>query len=181
MPLPCFAAHSRKPTTAPRPRRRRASSARAKRTRSFWLESASYAMMTFRPFQAMRSRSGIGPFTSNRSPSGPFCLSDRAAPVVNAGDSNRKESRTFRVPIREPPKRECFEFAFRDDERQRHFAKLSVRHARREVQHVATTGRAEILLLRLNPAIAIDLHIRVIAPKPVLTDFNSCLERNRES
>src|SRR6185437_11265771 len=38
----------------------------------------------------------------------PVCLSDRAAPVVNAGDSNRKESRTFRVPIREPPKRECF-------------------------------------------------------------------------
>ena len=60
------------------------------------------------------------------------------------------------TPIREPPQRECFEFAFRDDEGQRRIPKLRVCNTRREVKHVAVTWRAEIFLFWFDLALGVD-------------------------
>jgi hypothetical protein len=48
--------------------------------------------------------------------------------------------------------------------------KLRVRYARSEVEHVAAAGWAEIFLLRLDLAVAVDLDVGVIPTKPVLAD-----------
>ena len=74
MPLPCAMSQVMNATSAPRIRNSRARRFLAISTCSFFSASASKAMITRRPSQVTRSRSGITPLTSLRSPFGPVVL-----------------------------------------------------------------------------------------------------------
>jgi hypothetical protein len=63
-----------------------------------------------------------------------------------------------------------FELALGDDDRQCGVAQARWADAGRQVQHVGSTGRAQVLLPGLEIAGGIDFQVRLVAAQPILAN-----------
>src|ERR1035441_1387609 len=98
----------------------------------------------------------------------PIGFPNLAAPIPNAANGHRDESRPIGFVAREPSERQSLFLALNNGEWNRHILKLFERYPRRDVDSIAAFRRPQVLSVRLWLAVLPPGILGVVAPHSVV-------------